>query len=120
MFSNIQVSKVKTPIIIDQYYCDKQKCKNTTSAVAISGVSYKNISGTYTNKPVQFACSDNEPCKGISLSNIKLKPAKGYKLKDPFCWNAYGEVLTTTVPPIDCLQNDVNSSYIDQYTSYSC
>ncbi|KAF2292783.1 hypothetical protein GH714_028261 [Hevea brasiliensis] len=32
-FSNIQVSNVKYPIIIDQFYCDKHICENQTEAV---------------------------------------------------------------------------------------
>ncbi|KAL0286989.1 UNVERIFIED_CONTAM: Polygalacturonase [Sesamum angustifolium] len=38
MFSNIQVSEVETPIIIDQFYCNGHTCPNKTSAVAVSGV----------------------------------------------------------------------------------
>ncbi|KAH9303717.1 hypothetical protein KI387_008121, partial [Taxus chinensis] len=42
-FFNIQVSNVKVPIVIDQFYCDKRKCYNQTSAVAIAGVKYQKI-----------------------------------------------------------------------------
>ncbi|KAJ6725614.1 hypothetical protein OIU79_003893 [Salix purpurea] len=41
LFSNIQVSEVQLPIVIDQFYCDKSKCKNQTSAVALSGITYE-------------------------------------------------------------------------------
>ncbi|KAF8010968.1 hypothetical protein BT93_J1564 [Corymbia citriodora subsp. variegata] len=105
MFSNIQVSEVETPIVIDQYYCDKEKCKNQTSAVAVSGITYANIRGTYTVRPVYFACSKSLPCTGISLATIQLKPHQtSHHLYGPFCWEAYGELKTSTVPPIDCLQ----------------
>ncbi|XP_048140001.1 polygalacturonase At1g48100-like isoform X2 [Rhodamnia argentea] len=105
MFSNIQVSEVETPIVIDQYYCDKEKCKNQTSAVAVSGITYANIQGTYTVQPVYFACSDNSPCTEISLATIQLKPHQtSHHLYGPFCWKTYGESKTSTVPPIDCLQ----------------
>ncbi|KAE8021526.1 hypothetical protein FH972_007409 [Carpinus fangiana] len=106
MFSNIQVSQVKIPIMIDQFYCasDKNKCQNKTSAVAVSGINYENIRGTYTVKPVHFACSNGLPCTGLSLANIELMPLQpNYDLCESFCWNAYGTLRTRTVPPIACL-----------------
>lgn len=104
-FSNIQVSKVKTPIIIDQYYCDGGNCKNDTSAVAVSGVSYQNIRGTYTQNPVRFACSDSLPCTDVTLDTIQLQQVQaGYDdLGVPFCSNIYGEMKTSTTPRINCL-----------------
>uniref|UniRef100_A0A0E0C553 Polygalacturonase n=1 Tax=Oryza meridionalis TaxID=40149 RepID=A0A0E0C553_9ORYZ len=104
-FSNIQVSEVQTPIIIDQFYCDKRTCSNQTSAVAVSGVQYENIRGTFTIKPVHFACSDSSPCSGITLTGVQLRPVQipHYRLNDPFCWQAFGELYTPTVPPIACL-----------------
>ncbi|XP_023543454.1 polygalacturonase At1g48100-like isoform X1 [Cucurbita pepo subsp. pepo] len=105
LFSNIQVSEVKIPIVIDQFYCDKEKCSNQTSAVALSGINYERIRGTYTVKPVHFACSDNLPCTDISLTAIDLKPLQElYHLYGAFCWQTFGELRTPTVPPIDCLQ----------------
>jgi polygalacturonase len=107
MFSNIQVSEVETPIMIDQFYCDGSKCSNKTSAVAVSGIDYVNIRGSFTVKPVHFACSDSIPCTGVSLATIQLQAAAqethSYDPR-PFCWKAYGELKTTTVPPIDCLE----------------
>ncbi|CAD6332761.1 unnamed protein product [Miscanthus lutarioriparius] len=105
-FSNIQVSEVQTPIIIDQFYCDKTTCRNQTSAVAVSGVQYENIRGTFTIKPAHFACSDSSPCSEITLTGIQLKPllVPQYHLYNPFCWQAFGELYTPTVPPISCLQ----------------
>lgn len=115
MFSNIQVSEVQTPIMIDQYYCDKASCKNQTSAVAVSGINYVNIRGTYTSQPVHFACSDSLPCIGVSLTTIELKPTRGHGcLYDPFCWDTYGELKTSTDPPIDCLQTGKPSSFPTQ------
>ncbi|KAG8077332.1 hypothetical protein GUJ93_ZPchr0007g4269 [Zizania palustris] len=104
-FSNIQVSEVQTPIIIDQFYCDKRTCSNQTSAVAVSGVQYENIRGTFTIKPAHFACSDNSPCSGITLTGVQLRPVQipRYHLNDPFCWQAFGELYTPTIPPIACL-----------------
>lgn len=105
LFSNIQVSEVQFPIVIDQFYCDKRSCTNHTSAVALAGINYEKIKGTYTVKPVHFACSDNLPCVDVSLTFVELKPIQEqYHLYDPFCWQTFGELRTPTVPPIGCLQ----------------
>ncbi|KAG6537619.1 polygalacturonase At1g48100-like [Zingiber officinale] len=105
-FSNIRVSEVQTPIVIDQFYCDRSSCRNQTSAVALSGVAYENIKGTYTVKPVHFACSDASPCSDITLTQIELRPLQEhYHMYEPFCWQTFGELYTPTVPPIACLQN---------------
>lgn len=103
-FSNIQVSEVQLPIVIDQYYCDKTKCKNQTSAVALSGINYENIRGTYTIKPVHFACSDSLPCTDVTLTNIQLKPQQEqYHMYDPFCWQTFGKLYSPMIPPVGCL-----------------
>ncbi|CAA7032764.1 unnamed protein product [Microthlaspi erraticum] len=105
LFSNIQLSEVQLPIVIDQFYCDHSKCMNHTSAVAVEGVTYEKIRGTYTVKPVHFACSDSFPCVDVQLSGIELKPVQQqYHMYDPFCWKTFGELNSPTVPPIDCLQ----------------
>ncbi|KAF5197534.1 Polygalacturonase [Thalictrum thalictroides] len=121
LFSNIHVSEVEFPIIIDQYYCDKSTCKNQTSAVALSGITYANIKGTYTVKPVHLACSDSLPCVDVTLNNIELNPVQErYHLYDPFCWEAFGELSTPTVPPINCLQMGKPSSSRIQSDYDSC
>ncbi|KAK7381407.1 hypothetical protein VNO78_34076 [Psophocarpus tetragonolobus] len=108
LFSNIQVSGVETPIAIDQYYCDGGRCRNESSAVAVSSIHYVNIKGTYTKEPVYFACSDSLPCTGITLDTVQLESTKTSNV--PFCWEAYGELKTKTVPPVDCLQRGNPSS----------
>lgn len=100
-FSNLQVSNVKIPIVIDQFYCDKTVCRNQTSAVAISGVSYQEIRGTYAEEPIRLACSDNVPCTDVSLLDIELRPVQ-YASHQPFCWNTYGLSKTPALP--GCLQ----------------
>ncbi|KAL6139590.1 hypothetical protein ACLB2K_057894 [Fragaria x ananassa] len=125
MFANIQVSEVEFPIMIDQFYCDNGHFANKTSAVAVSGINYVNIQGTYTSKPAHFACSDSIPCTGVSLDTINLKSVQtGKHLYDPFCWEAYGDLKTNTVPPIDCLMKGKPSSSSSSIQSggggYSC
>ncbi|KAH6809589.1 Pectin lyase-like superfamily protein, partial [Perilla frutescens var. frutescens] len=104
-FSNIQVSEVQLPIVIDQYYCDKSSCRNETTAVALSGINYENIRGTYTVKPMHLSCSDNVPCTDVTFNNIQLKAQQeGYHMYDPFCWQTFGKLYSPTLPPLDCLQ----------------
>ncbi|CAN8266403.1 unnamed protein product [Cochlearia groenlandica] len=104
-FSNIQVTDVKVPIVIDQYYCDKSKCKNQTRAVSISDVKYNNIYGSFTVQPVRIACSNNVPCMNVDLMDIKLKPSGGIRglkthqqQQQVLCWNSYGKTQEPLVP----------------------
>lgn len=110
------------PIVIDQYYCDgKSSCKNQTSAVALSGITYEKIKGTYTVKPVHLACSDSSPCLAISLTDIELEPInKGLEMSGPFCWQAYGATHRPTVPQIDCLLESKTASYKMNTDQDSC
>ncbi|KAA8533157.1 hypothetical protein F0562_033310 [Nyssa sinensis] len=121
LFSNIQVSEVQLPIVIDQYYCDKSQCKNQTSAVALSGITFEKIRGTYVVKPVHLACSDSLPCTEVTLTAIELRPLQEqYHMYDPFCWQTFGELNAPTVPRIDCLQIGKSSSNQPQTDRDSC
>ncbi|KAL6552964.1 hypothetical protein OROGR_006806 [Orobanche gracilis] len=102
-FSNIQVSGVQIPIVIDQYYSDGGSSTNKLSAVAISGISYASVTGTYTKLPMSIACSDSTPCTHITLSDIELTSSFGNSA-DPFCWKVDGEVTKPTAATTNCLQ----------------
>ncbi|KAL3750001.1 hypothetical protein ACJRO7_011042 [Eucalyptus globulus] len=107
-FSNIRVSEVRWPIIIDQYYCDHATCTNQSSAVAV-----RDVAGTYTERPVDLACSDSVPCEEITLSAIDLRPSsqKPPSHDDgPFCWQTFGQLTTPISLPIDCVQIGRRSS----------
>ena len=105
-FAKIKVSNVKTPIVIDQFYCDHSECKNQTSAVALSDITYDGIVGTYTVQPVYLACSDGKPCRNIHLTDIQLQLLKQRgRTDDPFCWQAYGDLQGPIEPPITCLRS---------------
>ncbi|GFP97478.1 polygalacturonase at1g48100 [Phtheirospermum japonicum] len=100
-FSNIQVSDVKVPITIDQYYCDKSVCANQTEAVAISGIKFDQIIGTYTSQPIRLACSNSIPCVDVDLVSIELKPSPQYTSgldHQGLCWNSYGNSSGPLVP----------------------
>lgn len=98
-FSNIQVSDVKVPIMIDQYYCDKYSCKNQTGAVAISGIKYDQIIGSYTVQPIHLACSNQIPCIDVDLIDIQLNPSSESRgFQSSLCWNSYGKSQAPLVP----------------------
>ncbi|KAM7277527.1 hypothetical protein ACFE04_004661 [Oxalis oulophora] len=104
-FKNIYMDTVRNPIIIDQYYCLTKDCVNQTSAVSVNDILYRNIKGTYDTRslPIHFGCSDSVPCTNLTLSEVELLPAKGRVVGNPFCWNAYGNTQTVTIPPVYCL-----------------
>ncbi|KAG5604680.1 hypothetical protein H5410_026172 [Solanum commersonii] len=99
-FTNIQVSNVKVPIMIDQYYCDKHVCKNQTGAVEISNVKFNQIIGTYSTKPIHLACSNSIPCTDVDLIDIQLKPSTNYRGINQLglCWNSYGKSQAPLLP----------------------
>ncbi|KAL1539352.1 galacturonan 1,4-alpha-galacturonidase [Salvia divinorum] len=120
-FSNIQVSEVQLPIVIDQFYCDKSTCKNQSSAVALSGINYENIRGTYTVKPLHLACSDHMPCTDVTLTNIQLRAQpERYHMYNPFCWQTFGQLFSPMIPPVECLQVGKPSSNKIQGDHDSC
>ncbi|XP_042496378.1 polygalacturonase At1g48100 isoform X1 [Macadamia integrifolia] len=98
-FSNIEVTDVEVPIMIDQYYCDRRFCKNQTEAVAITGVKYNQITGTYSLQPIHLACSNNVPCIDVDLIDIQLEPSPGSNgFQQALCWNSYGKSQAPLVP----------------------
>ncbi|KAK4282598.1 hypothetical protein QN277_013956 [Acacia crassicarpa] len=114
IFSNIEMESVRNPIIIDQFYCITGDCTNKSSAVFVSDVEYTNIKGSYDvrSPPIRFACSDSVPCTNIALSDIELLPAQGDTVLHPFCWNAYGDSQTPTIPPVTCLRDGLPKSLL--------
>ncbi|URD82087.1 hypothetical protein MUK42_02629 [Musa troglodytarum] len=114
-FENIRMDTVRNPIIINQYYCLTKVCKNQTSAVYVSDVSYAGIKGSYDTRspPIHFGCSDAVPCTNITLTDVELLPAQGDAIADPFCWNVYGESQTLTIPPVSCLLQGLPRSIMD-------
>ncbi|KAK3028213.1 hypothetical protein RJ639_039496 [Escallonia herrerae] len=116
-FSNIRVSDVKVPILIDQYYCDKKFCKNQTGAVAISGVKYNHIIGTYSVQPIHLACSSEIPCIDVDLIDIQLKPSPVNKgIQQALCSNSFGKSQAPLVPSsIDyCLSRGAAGRWVEK------
>lgn len=112
-FADVAVDGVDHPIVIDQFYCDVTRrqrdggaCANQTSAVAVSDVSYRNISGTSRRaEAIRFACSDAVPCTGIVLSDINLRRADDDGEVQTVCNCAVGLDYGRVQPAADCLRS---------------
>ncbi|KAF8696629.1 hypothetical protein HU200_036247 [Digitaria exilis] len=126
-FSNVRVSNVATPIAIDQFYCDRggARCANRTGAVAITGVAYRRVVGTYTFQPARLACSDARPCTGVTMVDVRLSPAASAPgtTVAPLCWNSYGEA-SGAMEPLSvggCLQRSNGYAMpLTQPFNYTC
>jgi hypothetical protein len=122
-FENVRMDAVRNPIIIDRYYCvtKTKSCKNATTAVLVSNITYAGIWGTYAvgGPPIHLGCSDAVPCTNITLSGVELLPASGDSADSPFCWNVYGNTTTPIVPPVACLMEGVPRS-VDDRSSLKC
>ncbi|OAY82134.1 Polygalacturonase, partial [Ananas comosus] len=79
IFKNINVHNVSNPIIINQDYCDSMiPCHEQKSAVAVSGILYKNIKGTSaTEFALKLNCSKSVPCHDVVLQDISLEGEGG-------------------------------------------
>ncbi|XP_039808191.1 polygalacturonase At1g48100-like [Panicum virgatum] len=125
-FANVRVANVATPIAIDQFYCDRggARCANRTGAVAITGVAYRRVAGTYSFQPVRLACSDARPCTGVSMVDVRLSPAASAPAGTvaPLCWNSYGEASGTIEPlGAGCLQRSNGYAMpLTQPSNYTC
>lgn len=105
----MQVSDVKFPIAINQYYCDKGHCKNESDAVAVSGVKFDRIVGTYASQPVYLACSRDVPCTDVDLIDVQLTPSPDFGgFRQALCYNSYGRSTAPLLPSsIDgCLRSE--------------
>ncbi|XP_044480683.1 probable polygalacturonase At1g80170 [Mangifera indica] len=107
-FENVRMEDVANPIIIDQFYCDSPTaCQNQTSAVKISEIMYRNITGTTkTSNAMKFACSDTVPCSSIVLSNVNLEKKDG--TVETYCNSAQGFGYGIVHPSADCLSSQDN------------
>ncbi|KAK9751066.1 hypothetical protein RND81_02G239000 [Saponaria officinalis] len=99
-FSNVQVSDVKVPLVIDQFYCENNvHCKNISGNVAISNIKFNQIVGTFSAQPVHLACSNDVPCVDVDLVDIQLKPSHfNHGLQQALCYNSYGKTEAPLVP----------------------
>ncbi|TVT98287.1 hypothetical protein EJB05_56419 [Eragrostis curvula] len=93
-FENIRMEDVANPIIIDQYYCPEKVCpgkKSSTSHVVVKDVVFRNITGTSsTPEAVSLLCSENQPCSGVELIDVKVEYAGKNNKTMAVCTNAKG------------------------------
>lgn len=114
-YQNVRMEEVSYPIIIDQFYCDSPTtCQNQTSAVEISEIMYRNISGTSkSRKAMKFACSDTVPCSNIVLNNVNLEGKDGEV--EAYCNSAIGFGYGLVQPSIEaCLTSSDKRVIINQ------
>ncbi|KAI5415717.1 exopolygalacturonase [Lathyrus oleraceus] len=73
-FSNINMTNVQNPIIIDQEYECHPNCQKKPSLVRIADIHFANVRGT-TASPiaVDLRCSKQFPCMGVTIRDIDLK-----------------------------------------------
>ncbi|GMP84414.1 hypothetical protein CsSME_00037954 [Camellia sinensis var. sinensis] len=106
-FVDIILIETGNPILIDQYYCPHDTCKDQTSAVGISNVSFTGFRGTTnTIDAIQLNCSKNVPCTDIELNQINIMPAPDMKpgtILQSTCINAHGTSNTSNNPKVTCL-----------------
>ncbi|KAG7589651.1 Parallel beta-helix repeat [Arabidopsis suecica] len=116
-FENVVMQDVANPIIIDQFYCDSPStCQNQTSAVHISEIMYRNITGTTKSaKAIKFACSDAVPCSHIVLNNVNLEGNDGKV--EAYCNSAEGFGYGVVHPSADCLYSHDDKG-LDQTHEY--
>jgi len=115
-FANVAMDGVDHPIIIDQFYCDVAPGANQTSAVAVSDVSYRNISGTSRRaEAIRFACSDAVPCTGIVLSDINLRRADDDGEVQTVCNCAVGFDYGRVRSAADCLRSSTCGGTPDKH-----
>ncbi|EXB37084.1 hypothetical protein L484_020875 [Morus notabilis] len=101
-FIDIEMQRVRNPIIIDQNYCtDRQNpCKEQGSAVEVKDVLYQNITGTSTSDvAIRFDCSKSFACEGIVLRDVDLRRSEGDTAK-AFCNNVDFTEIDGHVSPL--------------------
>ncbi|GAV69808.1 Glyco_hydro_28 domain-containing protein, partial [Cephalotus follicularis] len=104
LFERITSHGSTRPIVIDQYYCPHQYCKNETSAVQISNVMYSQISGTsHRQIAVELACSESTPCTDIFMKDIHLQSTEDGDETSSYCLNVRGLRNSQVFPNVPCL-----------------
>ncbi|XP_023637620.1 probable polygalacturonase At3g15720 [Capsella rubella] len=93
LFKSLKFTETKNPIIIDQNYVDKGRIDVEESAVAISNVTFTDISGTsWFDEIIKLDCSKVTYCKDIVLDKIDIATTDG---NTPIvqCTNVYGKSI---------------------------
>ncbi|XP_042500560.1 probable polygalacturonase At3g15720 [Macadamia integrifolia] len=102
-FEQITLTDVKSPIIIDQYYCNSNVyLPQDGSDVEVSDVTYIGIQGSTTSKnSISLMCSDSVGCTNIVLNQINIRSAVPGVETSSVCNNAH-VTSTDCNPPVNC------------------
>ncbi|KAE9604561.1 putative polygalacturonase [Lupinus albus] len=112
-FEDIRLQSVRNPIIITQQYIDlrsygsnstidQKKLYGSSSAVALSDITYKNVWGTSDSEDaIQLSCDKNVGCTNIVLERIYITHSNGWKTY-AWCQNAHGN-FSSSMPNVPCL-----------------
>ncbi|CAK7356905.1 unnamed protein product [Dovyalis caffra] len=104
-YDGVTLEGASNPIIIDQFYCDRHPpvCKNETSAVQISDITYTNVHGTsISDDSISLKCSQSIGCTNLVLNDINITSASRGIVTKSTCFNAHGK-HGPTIPSVDCL-----------------
>nr|XP_027122359.1 polygalacturonase-like [Coffea arabica] len=104
IYERIMLQDADNPIIIDQFYCDHEKCKTQESAVQIHDITFRQVIGTSKNKvAVKLDCSETVPCSNIILNDIYILSSEDQSTTTSDCKNAHGTIQGRMVPNPSCL-----------------
>ncbi|ONK76645.1 uncharacterized protein A4U43_C03F30490 [Asparagus officinalis] len=105
LYEHIVFNSVRSPILIDQYYCPQGNCANKTSAVAISDVTYNDLHGTSVDPvAIKIACSESMKCDRVVLNDVSFSFEGSQAPMQSYCLNAYGKMYGKVVPEVPCLK----------------
>ncbi|KAD6794637.1 hypothetical protein E3N88_05533 [Mikania micrantha] len=104
-FAGIKFDAVYNPILIDQYYCPtQQNCQTFASAVKLSDITFRGISGTSNmDNVINLSCSKTVACTNIVMDSVYIKSAIPGRKVYGTCINAHGRA-THVKPYLDCLK----------------
>ncbi|KAL9338803.1 hypothetical protein Peur_067818 [Populus x canadensis] len=102
-YEQITLVASKNPIIIDQYYCDGvNNCRNSSTALQVSDVTYSGFQGTSVDEEaIRLDCSDGG-CINIVMDNINITSLDPGKTTYAYCEHTSG-TSWFTAPNVPCL-----------------
>jgi len=91
-FESMTLSHVIYPATVNTFWCPHQVCPPDTGDLQITGITFRNITGTNlgnTRDAMVFTCSPKNPCKGIVLDHVVITSDNGGAIHNT-CSNAFG------------------------------
>ncbi|WCJ30216.1 Pectin lyase-like superfamily protein [Euphorbia peplus] len=108
-YENITLIDIKNPILIDQHYCNgEHNCKNGTTSVVVSDVTYRHIHGsTIDEDAINLNCCEIG-CNNIVMENVNITSSSSSNSElHASCENAHGfsEAVQPNVPCLSLVLN---------------